>query len=258
MWEKILVVDDDVETRAKFYEILSGLGYAVTCVPTGKEALLRLTEERPALVILDRDMPAPDGLETARKIREFDKDIKIIILSEEDTAYEEKSVKELNIQAIIKKDFSNPAMMQKIRLALEKKQPSGPEESLLEKSKGSILTLVIDDNREIRDVLADFLTRRGYKTLVASSGEEALMKIKIEKPQIAFLDIRMPGLDGLTTLKGIKNFDDSIKVIMLTSAQDEYIMEEAKRLGASNYMIKPCDLNKLDELITSVLFQRKD
>jgi CheY-like chemotaxis protein len=258
MWEKILVVDDDVETRAKFYEILSTLGYAVTCVPTGKEALLRFTEERPALVILDRDMPAPGGLETARKIREFDKDIKIIILSEEDTAQEEKSVKKLNIQAIIKKDFSNPAMVQKIRLALEKKEPSGPEESLLEKSKGSILTLVIDDNREIRDVLADFLTRRGYKTLVASSGEEALMKIKIEKPQIALLDIRMPGLDGLTTLKGIKNFDDSIKVIMLTSAQDEYIMEEAKRLGASNYVIKPCDLNKLDELITSVLFQRKD
>jgi CheY-like chemotaxis protein len=84
MWEKILVVDDDVETRAKFYEILSTLGYTVTCVPTGNEALLRLTEERPALVILDRNMPALDGLETARKIREFDNDIKIIILSEED------------------------------------------------------------------------------------------------------------------------------------------------------------------------------
>jgi CheY-like chemotaxis protein len=258
MWEKILVVDDDVETRAKFYEILSTLGYTVTCVPTGNEALLRLTEERPALVILDRNMPALDGLETARKIREFDKDIKIIILSEEEIVQEEKSVKELNIQAIIKKDFSSPALVQKIRLALKKKEPSGPEETLLEKTKGSILTLVIDDNREIRDVLVDFLTRRGYKTLSASSGEEALMKIKIEKPQIALLDIRMPGLDGLTTLKGIKNFDDSIKVIMLTSAQDEYIMEEAKRLGASDYVIKPCDLNKLDELITSVLFQRKD
>ncbi|MBU0549229.1 MAG: response regulator [Candidatus Omnitrophica bacterium] len=261
MFEKILVADDDVDVRGRFYEILSSLGYGVTCVPTGKEALLRLTEERPSLIILDRDMPGLGGIDTAKKIREFDKGVKIIILFDREVEKEaEEIVKDLNLQGIIKKDFSTPDMMQQIRSVLEEGEQSGLKEDLLEKSKGSIFILIVDDNQEIREVLGSFLAKKGYKALKVSSGEEALMKIKteIEKPQIVLLDIRMPGLDGLATLKEIKNLDDSIKIVMLTSAQDEYIMEEAARLGASAYLLKPCDLDNLDRLITSIVFQKKE
>ncbi|MFC1592584.1 response regulator [Candidatus Omnitrophota bacterium] len=260
MFEKILIAEDDVDIRIRLYELFSQVGYKVTCVPDGKEALLRLIEDRPDLVILDMDMPELDGIETAKRIRNFDKDIKIILTSKKDGIGNDKAVGDLNIYTIVKKDFSSPVMIQQIRSILRENKACGLKKCLLEKSKGSILILIVDDNREIRDVLGSFLSKKGYKVLQASSGEEALMKIKaeVEKPQFVLLDMRMPGMDGLGTLREVKNLDDSIKVAMLTSAQEEHIMQEAMKLGADDYIIKPCDLNKLDTLITSILFREKE
>jgi response regulator of citrate/malate metabolism len=56
-------------------------------------------------------------------------------------------------------------------------------------------------------------------------------------------------------LRQIKRLDESINVIMLTSAQDEYIVDAAKREGACGYLIKPCDLNKLEDMIKSILLR---
>jgi two-component system response regulator (stage 0 sporulation protein F) len=255
MFEKVLLVDDDVDIRSRFYEVFSSLGYSVTCVPAGAEALIRLSEERPDIIILDEEMPELGGIDTARKIREFDKDIKIIILSEKDLAEDkEKIAKSLNIREIIKKDFSTHFMMKKILEILKEQGPFRLEESHKEKRKGTIL--VVDDNPEIRNLLLSFLEKRSYKVFLASSGEEALMKINIERPQIALLDIRMPGMDGIMVIKQIKQLDKSIKVVMLTSAGEEHIMQEAKNAGACDYLIKPCDLNKLEILIESILLQK--
>jgi CheY-like chemotaxis protein len=252
MWEKVLIADDDVDSRSRFYEILSSLCYKVTCVPGGEEAILRLAEERFALILLDKDMPQLSGIDTARKIREFDKDIKIIILLEDESMPDRDSIKrDLGIRAIIKKDFSTHFMMKEIIGVLREEKPFKPEEISPQETKGVIL--VVDDNPEIRDVLRSFLEKKKYKVILASGGEEALMKINVEKPKVVLLDIRMPGMDGIMVLKRIKQWDESIPVVMLTSAQEEYIVQEAKKLGACDYLVKPCDLNKLDTLITSIL-----
>ena len=101
--------------------------------------------------------------------------------------------------------------------------------------------------------MGSFLDKKGYKALITASGEEALMKIKIEKPHIVLLDLRMPGMDGIMVLRQIKQFDESISVVMLTSAQEEYLMKQAAENGACDYLVKPCDFNKLDILLTSIL-----
>ncbi len=250
MLERILVADDDIKVRERFYEILSSLGYKVTCVPSGGEALLRLTEERFELIILDEEMPDLSGPETVKKIREFDKDTKIVILSQG-----EKSFSGLNIQAVIKKDFSTHFMIKKILEILKEKEAPQKEQVLKEQSKGKIL--VVDDSPEIRELLWVFLEKRGYKVFVSSSGEEALIKVKTEKPKVVFLDIRMPGMDGLMVLKKIKEIDPLIKVVMLTSAQERYMVEEAKKLGADDYLTKPCDLKELEAVLLALLVSGK-
>jgi two-component system response regulator (stage 0 sporulation protein F) len=158
----------------------------------------------------------------------------------------------------IKKDFSTHLMMKEILEILKEKGPPRLEEIEPQESKGPIL--VVDDNNEIRDVLWAFLTKRGYNVLMASSGEEALMRLKTEKerPRVILLDIRMPGMDGIMVLKQIKELDETIDVVMLTSAQDEYIMKEAKDVGASDYLSKPCDFSKLDALLLSLLVAKKE
>jgi CheY-like chemotaxis protein len=252
MWkEKILIADSDLDSRNLLYEILFSLNYEVTCVPTGEEAMVRLSEERFDLIVLDEAMPGLSGWDTSRKIREFDKQTEIIIFSA-DSQSDESQTKALSlkISAVLKKDFSTHFMVKTILGILRSEE--GPMRPGSVQSNTGRLILVVDDNLEIRNVLQDFLCKKGYKVNTASSGMDALMSVKTENPQVALLDMRMPGMDGLMVLNQIKRLNPAIKVIMLTSVQDEHIMEEAAKEGACDYLLKPCDLQKLDAIITSL------
>ena len=78
--------------------------------------------------------------------------------------------------------------------------------------------------------------------------------MKAEKPAIVLLDVKMPGMDGLVTLKKIKEIDESIGVIMITGVENENIANEAMKSGAYDYIIKPIDLDRLEVcLLTKIL-----
>jgi len=251
MWEKILVVDDDIDVRDRFYEIFSSLSYSVSCVPTASEALARLLEERYNLIILDNKMPEVGGFETAEKIRQFDKETEIIILTEGEPSLKDKEdASLLKVSVVIQKDFSTHFMMKGILEVLKNARADKKLENFGRKNELTIM--IIDDNPDVRGVLEGFLSKKGYNVMVASDGEDALMKIKVQMPDIVFLDLRMPGMDGLMVLKAIKQFNEEVNVVMLTSSQDSFVMDEAKRLGACDYLTKPYDIEKLDTLITSL------
>lgn len=252
MWkEKILIADNNLDARNLLYEILFSLNYEVTCVPTGEEALVRLSEERFDLIILNEALPGSSGWDTAAKIRGFDKQSQIIILSPDNPSdgAQAKGIG-LKIAAVLKKDFATHFMVKTI-LGILRTEDSGAF-SPADKSNSGRLILVVDDNLEIRNLLQDFLGKKGYKVNTASTGMDALMSVKTESPQIVLLDMRMPGMDGLMVLNQIKKINGAIKVIMLTSVQDEHVMEDAAKEGACDYLLKPCDLQKLDMLITSL------
>lgn len=99
--------------------------------------------------------------------------------------------------------------------------------------------LVVDDEQEIAIALKDFFVKKGYNVRVAYNGKEALEIVQKYRPHLVFLDIRMPMMDGLAVLRNIRNFDTSIKVIMVTAFGTKEIVAEAKRLGAVDFIRKP-------------------
>ena len=107
--------------------------------------------------------------------------------------------------------------------------------------------LVVDDEDVIRDFFSRALT--GYKVLVASSGEEALSIIKKDRPDLVLLDIKMPGIDGIETLRKIKEFDSNIVVIMLSAFSTLETNITAARLGAYTSIAKPFDLEEMKSII---------
>ncbi|MBD3166830.1 response regulator [bacterium] len=115
-------------------------------------------------------------------------------------------------------------------------------------SKGRIL--IVDDETDITDFLAEFFRLKEYEPAVAHSGPEAVEKVKSFNPHIVLLDVRMPGQDGIETLKQIRQLDSDIGVIMVTAVQEISIGREALKLGASDFVTKPIDLEYLE---TSVL-----
>ena len=107
--------------------------------------------------------------------------------------------------------------------------------------------LVVDDEEVIRDFFSRTLT--GYKVLTASSGEEALNIIRKDRPDLVLLDIKMPGIDGIETLRKIKEIDRNIVVIMLSAFSTLETNITAARLGAYTSIAKPFDLEEMKSII---------
>jgi len=120
-----------------------------------------------------------------------------------------------------------------------------------EKRQGIIL--IIDDEDEIRKILSAFLQKKGYIIVTASSGEAGLDELKARSFDLVLCDVRMPGMDGLVVLRNIKRINESTKVVMLTALQDKDIIGAAIKEGASDYLVKPFNLGKLDAVIASLL-----
>jgi len=109
--------------------------------------------------------------------------------------------------------------------------------------------LVVDDEQDICDFVRNFFQERGYTVLTALNGDDALLVVKNEKPELVLLDIKMKGMDGIAALKHIKDIDKSIKVIMVTALGDQDKMDEACRLGACEYITKPLMLDHLEQTV---------
>jgi len=99
--------------------------------------------------------------------------------------------------------------------------------------------LVVDDEQEIAKALKVFFSKKGYNVRVAYDGKAAMEIVKEHRPHLVFLDIRMPMVSGLTVLRSIRDYDRSIKVIMVTAFGTKEIINESVRLGAVDFVQKP-------------------
>ena len=113
--------------------------------------------------------------------------------------------------------------------------------------------LVVDDEREIRDLLETSLSAEGYEVVVASNGEEAIRLAKTGNPQVILLDIEMPGIDGIETCKRLEANEKTrlIPIIMMTAFGDRDI--EAYLEGAVDVVNKPFDIEQLAIRVKSIL-----
>ncbi len=109
--------------------------------------------------------------------------------------------------------------------------------------------LLIDDEEEFTKTLSERMESRGLKVDSANSGEEALRKINEVSYDAIFLDLAMPGMDGIETLKRMLEKNPDLQVILLTGHGSIDKSVEAVKLGAKDFLEKPADINKLMEKI---------
>jgi DNA-binding response OmpR family regulator len=115
--------------------------------------------------------------------------------------------------------------------------------------------LIVDDEEDVREFAANFFRKRKLEVATAGSGEEALEKLKTDKPDLVLLDIRMGGITGIQTLAEIKKADQAIKVIMVTGTRPEEneSYHECISLGACGYVHKPLELKELEQVVMGTL-----
>ena len=112
--------------------------------------------------------------------------------------------------------------------------------------------MIVDDEPDICDFVQNFFQERNFEVVVAYNGTDALKLLEKERPHIVLLDLRIPAMDGMEVLKTIKKFDSNIKVVMITATLDADKAEQAKQLGASEYITKPLLLEQLERTILTI------
>ncbi len=113
----------------------------------------------------------------------------------------------------------------------------------------SIYVLVIEDDQELREFLADQLIDQGYKVMTADNGAEAVECIQNSKFHVVISDIRMPGMDGLETMEAIHKIDPSVQIIVVSGQGHVDTVMDAMRKGAYHFLHKPIALADLFVLV---------
>jgi DNA-binding NtrC family response regulator len=117
--------------------------------------------------------------------------------------------------------------------------------------RGSVL--IIDDEQDIRDVLALELGREGFEATTAEGGHAALAAARRRRFDLAITDLKMPGMDGIATLEGLKAIDPAIQVLIATGYASEQTRAACMERGACGYLQKPFDLDEIVAAVRRVL-----
>jgi len=116
--------------------------------------------------------------------------------------------------------------------------------------------LLVDDEVEFASALAERLQLRSYDVKIAHNALEALAVIHTQVPDVIILDLKIPGMDGIETLKTIKKIDPTIEVIMLTGHGDVQSVAEGMKSGVFEYIMKPVDIGELTVKIDNAMKKR--
>jgi two-component system response regulator (stage 0 sporulation protein F) len=115
--------------------------------------------------------------------------------------------------------------------------------------------LIVDDEDDVREFAANFFRRRKINVLTASCGEDTLSILEKEAPDLILLDIKMTGMDGIETLRRIREKGSNVKVIMVTGKKpdEDDSIGRCKEYGVAAYIHKPLELDELEKTVMKEL-----
>jgi len=117
----------------------------------------------------------------------------------------------------------------------------------------ALLALIIEDESILRTAISVYLEHHGFSTVIAESGEEGLRLAEESSPDVALVDIRLPGMDGLEVLRQLRAGSPGTQVIMTTAHASVSSALEAMKLGAFDYLTKPVDLDELQVVVNKAV-----
>lgn len=231
---RVLVVDDEPEIGLLLRRYLERAGYTVAEAHSTDAALRLARSEQPALITMDIRMPDADGF-TALEWLKGDPttaNIPVVLIS---VLKDSGRGRLLGAVDHVAKPVEERVLLERVAAAL-----AGASRRLV---------LVADDDADARQLLAHLLRRQGYEVVEASDGAEAVALVHARRPDLALLDVRMPGTDGFAALAALRSDPATrdLPVIMLTASPGTLAdgRPEAERLGGVRLVAKPSSAEEL-------------
>jgi len=249
---RLLMVDDEEEFLISSSQALSHRGFIVDAALNGVTALEKIEEFEYDAVVLDVKMPDIDGIEVFHQIHKINPDLPVIILTGYSSVGDAFQTSKEGIADYLSKPIEMDELSGRIIQAISvfKKPQALPENDLnFIEGEESIRLMIVDDEIDFLDSMKPVFQRRGFSVITASSGEEALSLLRDELVDVIVLDVKMSGMDGLEVLRQTKKDFPSVDVILLSGHPSVEAAVEGVRLGASEYLKKPPDIERLIETI---------
>ena len=239
---KILVVDDDVKLLDLLVDTLTAIGYESVGAEGGEQALAYLSTGEFGLVITDIKMPGMDGVTLLNKIRELYPKLPVMFIT---GVASPEIIGQASPNGFLAKPFRINRIEEMIENALK-----GRPEVVAGRIKR---VMVLDDDATFREMLTDALQYHNYFPLAVATGEEALDQLEQEEVDAVVADIKMPGLDGITLLKKIKDAYPEMPVILITAYWSEAdIQDNSVTAAADGFLRKPFHVEKIIELLDRI------
>ena len=243
---RALIVDDSKPSRSIVARVLRELGFDCVEAAHGGEALEALAATpRPDLVTVNLHMPVMDGLELVRRMRASPtlRQVRVLMVSSESDKDRVAAAIAAGANDFLAKPFSADALARKlVGLGLRADAAGG--------GRGPIRVLVVDDSATIRNVLSSTLAADPDLQIAgtAVNGQVALAAIAAGPPDIVLLDVEMPILDGISTLREIRRSHPKLPVLMFSSLTERGSQAtlDALLAGANDYVAKPAGLDAAD------------
>ena len=233
----ILVVDDNQDLLETFAMILKRRGFSVETAGNGVSAVAKFKDQSFDVTLMDIVMPEMNGVDAFKKIKEMQPGASIILM----TAYSDEdliqSARNEGAHQIIHKPIRIDQLIELIN----------------EVAAGQPI-LVVDDDADICTTLTKILESQGYDVLTAGSGEEAVTITQNKSCQIAFIDVKLPNIDGLETLLRLKHINPDILTIMMTGFRNEVkeALDKAQAASAITCLYKPFDPAEAAKLVKQI------
>ena len=269
--KKILVIEDDSKLATSITVLLGEDKISIVTAENGKLALATIEANYFDLIVLDFGLPDMTGLELLKRANE-NRSVKmppVIIYTGRDlTRQEYEEIQKYTNSVIVKSVQSDERLLAESRLFLHRAVASLPEKSkkmllsLHDKDamfQGKKVLLVDDDIRNIFSLSA-VLEERGMFVITASNGQEALeqlQSVRVNNVDLIITDIMMPGMDGLELIKLIRAEDCyfSLPIIALTAKAMKEDRHRCLEAGASDYLTKPVDVDRLLSMLHVWLYR---
>ncbi len=249
---RVLVVDDDERIRLLLVDTLSALGYETLSAKDGEEALALLDAEKLDLVIADVRMPKMNGISLLKNIKSRNPLLPVLIITGYNFTYTKDQAMESGADGFLAKPFRIGKIEELMRRVLGVKAITEEKPYRLKK------ILVVDDDEQLRNMLLEILGSLDYLPIGVEDGEQALNQLHIQDFDLVVSDIRMPKMDGLALLKNIKRISPELPVVMITGFSSACPPQKAMQEGADGYLAKPFRIEKIDELMRSLLSCKED
>lgn len=242
----ILVIDDEQMLCELLKAVLARHGHEIIMAFNGRDGVALFKQHRPRITLLDLALPDMNGIQVLQEIRAIDPHSAVIMLTGQATEAMESEARQIGVLDFLRKGLSVDVLVRALERALQPPVKRSQAHPTSEETSEEFSILVVDDDEEVRSLLLKFLSRRGYRVQTASNGPQALTLVEQEPPNLIILDMYMPGMDGIEVLRKLQARPSKSDVLVLSSSQDDKLLQDALTLGAFDVMGKPPTLDAIE------------